>query len=143
MLIRRYEPRDFADCDWLQRSHYLRPASQEELRGKLEHPSWVALDDSWSGGGEIVGNIITSCGMDMSRVLIWSIVVAAPYRSNGIGGQLIDAAETFNEGSQLYLYVEPHNPAIKFYKKHGYQTGEYLIDHYGDGEPAVEMCKNL
>lgn len=145
MLIRRYEPRDFADCDWLQKSFYKSPASQEELRGKLEHPSWVALDQSWSGGSEIVGNIITCPYWLNNRecTLIWSIVVAASYRGNGIGSSLMDRAESFHNGTILTLFVEPTNRAAQFYKNRGYEEIHFWPGYYGPNEPASQLIKNL
>lgn len=144
-MIRRYEPRDFADCDWLQKSFYKRPATQEELRGKLEHPSWVALDQSWSGGSEIVGNIITCPYWLNNRecTLIWSIVVAASYRGNGIGSLLMDKAESFHNGTILTLFVEPTNRAAQFYKKRGYEEIHFWPGYYGLNEPASQLIKNL
>jgi len=138
MLIRSYQRRDFDDCDWLQRSFYARPATQEELRGKLENPSWVAVTED----DEVVGNIITcpywSNGNEC--VLIWSIVVAAALRGQGIGGKLMDAAESFHRGTKLVLHVEPTNRAAQFYRRRGYQDVHFWPNFYGTGEAAIEMC---
>ena len=145
MLVRRYEPRDFDDCDWLQRSFYKFPATKEELRGKLENASWVALDQSWSGESEIVGNIITCPYWRNGKeiVHIWSIVVASPYRGTGIGSSLMDAAEKHFAGKEVNLLVEPTNRASQFYKKRGYKQVQVIPGWYGDGSPAMEMVKNL
>lgn len=147
MLVRRYEPRDFADCDWLQKSFYLKPASESELREKLTFPSWVALDQSWDAGNGIVGNIITCPywrGIDAHEcVHIWSIVVAAPYRGNGVGSLLMDAAEEHFAGQEINLFVEPTNRAAQFYKNRGYEEVHLWPGYYGLNQPASEMVKNL
>jgi len=132
-MIRRYESRDFEDVDFLQRDFYLRPATQEELRGKLENPSWVADEDG------VIGCLITC--PDADKTLIWSVIVARPCRGKGIGSALLEAAESFYYGTKLTLYVEPTNPAKSLYEKRGYRAAQLIKGFYGKGYDAVEMYK--
>lgn len=143
MIVRSYQRRDFDDCNWLQQSFYKWPASQEELHKKLENPSWVAVDKGWNGEDEVVGNIITSESPHLNCPLIWSIVVAKPFRGQGIGSKLMDAAENYYKGRAIYLHVEPRNSARKFYEDRGYQVAREIQDFFGPSYPAVEMLKTL
>jgi ribosomal protein S18 acetylase RimI-like enzyme len=133
-LIRRYQPRDFPEVDYLQRDFYLSPASEEELRGKLEHPSWVFDDDG------VIGCLILCPHPD--GYLLWSVIVAPSYRGLGVGSQLMQAAESFCSDCKITLHVEPTNSARRLYYRRGYRTSQYLKDFYGPGYDAIEMFKH-
>ena len=133
MFVRPYESKDFDDCDWLQRSFYLCPATREEMHEKLRHPSWVAVED------QVVGCLITCPHAD--KTLIWSIVVAASCRGRGIGSALMEAAEKHYASCTLTLYVEPQNPAKRLYEKRGWRAAQLIKGFYGKGYDAVEMYK--
>jgi ribosomal protein S18 acetylase RimI-like enzyme len=132
-MIRRYRDKDFAEVDYLQKDFYLNPATEEELRGKLEHPTWVFDDDG------VVG-VLTICP-HLDGYLLWSIIVAPSYRGLGIGSQLIQAAEVFCEDSKIVLHVEPQNPARRLYYRRGYRASQLIKDFYGTGYDAIEMYK--
>lgn len=132
-MIRRYKAEDFEYADLLQRSFYLFPATQDELRAKLENPSWVVDEDG------VVGCLIICPEND--KLLLWSVVVASGCRGRGFGSLLLDAADQFYSGQKLWLRVEPLSRARKFYQRRGYQEHQYLQDFYGTGYDAVEMYK--
>ncbi len=132
-MIRRYRDTDFSEVDYLQRDFYLNPATEEELRGKLNHPSWVFEDDG------VIGSIITCPHVD--SYLLWSIIVAPSYRGMGIGSKLMEVAESFHNGTILTLRVEPQNPARRLYYRRGYRPAKYIKDFYGQGYDAIEMYK--
>ena len=134
MRIRRYEPRDFADVDYIQRDFYLKPATQEELRDKLEHPAWVVEED-----GCIIGAAVTCPEAD--KMLLWSINIAPSYRGMGVGSKLLQTVIDFYHDTILYLYVEPRNPARKLYYRHGFRASQLLKDHFGKGFDTIEMYK--
>jgi ribosomal protein S18 acetylase RimI-like enzyme len=136
-LIRRYAERDLDDICFIERSYYLRPATREELSEKLRNPSWVAEEDQ-----QVIGHVITCPDVDKTLLwtLIWSIVIAAPHRSKGIGSLLIETVHKKMKGP-IALYVEPRNPARRFYKKHGYIEVASLANFYGQGYDAVRMEK--
>lgn len=133
MIIRRYQDTDFEDADYLQKDFYLVPASQEELRDKLNSPSWVAEEDG------VLGCIITC--PDADKTLIWSVIVAPSYRGMGVGTLLMGAAESFYRGNKLTLHVEPANPARRLYFRRGYRASRYIKDFFGQGYDAIEMYK--
>lgn len=136
---RPYQERDFEDCDWLQKSFYLRPASQEELRSRLRNPSWVAII-GWPDNFEeyVVGNVITS----NVEPLVWSLVVSPKFRRLGVGDKLMAAAETFYKGKTMRLFVEPRNAAAhKLYLSRNWKAAQLIKDYYGKGYDAVEMYK--
>lgn len=139
-MIRQYEHRDFEDVDFLQRDFYLNPATQEELRGKLQNPSWVAVNIQPDCIDDAVVGCLITCP-DADKTLVWSVVVARPHRGKGIGSALLEAAECFFFGTKLTLYVEPNNRAKNLYEKRGWRTAQYLKDFYGKGYDAVEMYK--
>ena len=132
-MVRRYKPSDFEDVDYLQKDFYLRPASREELKLKLQNPSWV-FDD-----GGAVGCIITCPDVDIN--LIWSIIVASSYRGLGAGSALLQTVEEYYRDQKLWLYVEPNNPARQLYYRRGYRTAQYIKDYYGEGYDAIKMVK--
>lgn len=131
-MIRRYRDKDFAEVDYLQRDFYLNPATEEELRDKLQHPSWVFDDDG------VVGSI-TLCPY-VDGYLLWSVIVAPSYRGLGIGTQLMQAAIKYCDNIPIYLHVEPTNPARRLYFRHQFRIVEYKKDFYGKGFDAIEMC---
>lgn len=133
-MIRRYRDKDFSEVDYLQKDFYLNPASEKELRGKLEHPTWVFDDDG------IVG-ALTICPHP-DGYLIWSVIVAPSYRGMGIGSELMAAAEEHCQGSKIVLHVEPENPARMLYFRRGYRASQLIKDFYGNGYDAIEMYKH-
>jgi ribosomal protein S18 acetylase RimI-like enzyme len=124
---------DFADADYLEKDFYLHRESPEELRSKLNNPSWVADEEG------VIGCIITC--PDADKTLIWSIIVAPSYRRMGIGWKLMDAAESFYRRTKLTLHVEPANPARRLYFKRGYRASRIIKDYFGQGYDAIEMYK--
>jgi ribosomal protein S18 acetylase RimI-like enzyme len=134
-MIRRYQDKDFPEVDYLQKDFYLNPATEDELRDKLIHPSWVFDDDG------VIGSL-TLCPY-LDGYLLWSIIVAPSYRGMGVGSQLMQAAETFCADSKITLHVEPQNPARRLYFRRGYRVTKHIKDFYGSGFDAIEMCKQL
>lgn len=135
MLIRNYAPLDFEEVSILNQVCYLTPCSDEELRGKLQHPSWVA------SAGQVLGCIITCPELD--KQWIWSLIVAPVMRRKGLASQLMDEAERFYRDQTLWLHTTPSSPAENLYLKRGYKTSQLLPEFYGPNMDAVEMYKSL
>ena len=131
-MIRPYEARDFADVAWLNEIAYSKPCTENELRTKLESPSWVFEDSPL-----VIGCLIT-CPQD-EKIYVWSVAVAPNWRRRGIGGLLLAEAE--KEFPELWLHTEPFSNGQRLYSKRGYETVLTEPDYYGYGQPAILMRK--
>lgn len=130
MIIRRYESKDFDDVLYLHKLCYSEPCTENELREKLKNPSWVA-----------VGSVVLGCLISDVGPMIWSLVTAPPLRKQGIASRLLDEAEQFYRGKELWLYAHTANPVVGLYIKRGYQIAETIKDFYGPSVDALKMKK--
>lgn len=74
-------------------------------------------------------------------VYIMTITVLKPYRRFGIGSKLLKQAMEDCARSRkikdMYLHVQSNNEsAMEFYKSHGFDVVEKLVDYYTDLTPA-------
>ena len=79
---------------------------------------------------------------------IVSIGVLPKYRRLGIGSELMkkamDALKNIYNCVEAYLEVRVSNtPAIKFYKKLGFEISRVIKGYYKDGEDAYVMSRTL
>ena len=76
-----------------------------------------------------------------------SVAVMPEHRKKGVGEALVssamDAMRTYN-AKQCYLEVRVSNdPAVKLYKKLGFEATRTSQSYYADGEDAYIMTKKL
>ena len=100
-----------------------------EAEGKIAGFIVGALEDT---GENIYGHIC-------------NFAVATPFRSRGIGRQLVLRVEhqfalQLASGSQLEVR-ESNAPAQRFYRRLGYQNVFYVGGYYANGEDAIVMMK--
>ncbi|KAK2760899.1 hypothetical protein FQN54_002140 [Arachnomyces sp. PD_36] len=79
--------------------------------------------------------------------LLHKICVAAPFRSRGIGAQLIDYVlqRLRREGCQsIQLWVDKERePARRLYLRCGFEEREQIDDYYGPGRTGIKMVLDL
>jgi [ribosomal protein S18]-alanine N-acetyltransferase len=97
--------------------------------------------------GQIVAFIILEVHRTRRSGTIVTLDVRDTHRRNGYGTQLLVRAEDIliDYGAEAYdLQVDVNNqPAIIFYKKHGFRTVRTLGHYYANGNDAFLMVKDL
>jgi ribosomal-protein-alanine N-acetyltransferase len=106
--------------------------------------------------GEVVGYIMCRIEMGLSNLglsglikkgHIVSVAVTPEHRRKGVGEAIVSSAmETMKlyNAKQCYLEVRVTNePAIKLYKKLGFEVTRTIKGYYADGEDACVMTKRL
>lgn len=95
--------------------------------------------------GFIDGYAVATCRIikrDELSCLIGRIAVRKDFRKNGIGGEIVRAAEAhIKKAGYKTVYIHAQLQAVRFYEKIGYsQTGE---TDFEEGCPHCMMTKNL
>jgi len=149
--VRPYRPEDFPRLLEIDQACFVEGIaySKEEMRYFLGIPtaiSLVGLQDD-----EIMGFVITDrfrprrASRSVGKII--TIDVAPPAQHSGLGALLMSAAESElkNEGCD-YVSLEvavDNDPALRFYKKHGYSVLKVLPRYYLDSIDGLLMGKRL
>ena len=149
--VRQYRPEDFSRLLEIDQSCFVEGIaySKEEMRYFLGIPtaiSLVGLQDN-----EIMGFVITDrfrprrASRSVGKII--TIDVAPPAQHSGLGTLLMSAAESElkKEGCD-YVSLEvavDNDPALTFYKKHGYSVLKVLPRYYLDSIDGLLMGKRL
>jgi len=151
LTLRRYEPRDFPRLLEIDHSCFVEDIaySPAEMRYFLGMPTAISLvglqDDT------IKGFVITDrfrprrASRSMGKII--TIDVAPGAQHTGLGTLLMSAAEAElkNAGCD-YVSLEvavDNEPALRFYKKHGYSILKVLPRYYLDSIDGLLMGKRL
>ncbi|MHB8499323.1 MAG: GNAT family N-acetyltransferase [Candidatus Acidiferrales bacterium] len=145
VVLRAYEPHDFAALHRLDQSCF--PAgisySKTTLHYFLTIPSAdcvVAAD-----GARIAGFILTEENPPLAHVI--TLDVAEAYRRHGVGSALLAESETnlILRGVRTILIETAidNEPAVAFWKRHGYRIEAVLKRYYLGRLDAYEMRKLL
>jgi ribosomal protein S18 acetylase RimI-like enzyme len=98
-------------------------------------------------GGAILGYVLVLFSHGTSSARIYSLAVDPTARGQGLGGELVTAAEDAAqdaECSEIRLEVREDNPeAIGLYESLGYRRFGVLADYYEDHGPALRYRKSL
>jgi ribosomal-protein-alanine N-acetyltransferase len=151
ITLRNYQPKDFSRLLEIDQTCFVEGIaySKEEMRYFLGVPTsitLVGLQDE-----EIMGFVIAD-RFRPRRALrsvgkIITIDVAPPAQHSGLGTLLMSAAEAElkKEGCD-YVSLEvavDNEPALRFYKKHGYSVLKILPRYYLDSIDGLLMGKRL
>src|SRR5215467_3387724 len=149
--VRQYRPEDFSRLLEIDQSCFVEGIaySKEEMRYFLGIPtaiSLVGLQDN-----EIMGFVITDRFRPRraSRFVgkIITIDVAPPAQHSGLGTLLMSSAEDgLKQAGCDYVSLEvavDNEPALNFYKKHGYSVLKVLPRYYLDSIDGLLMGKRL
>ena len=149
--VRQYQPEDFPRLLEIDQSCFVEGIaySPQEMRYFLRMPTAISLvglqDDT------IMGFVITDrfqprrASRSMGKII--TIDVAPPAQHSGLGTLLMSAAEAElkKEGCD-YVSLEvavDNEPALRFYKKHGYSVLKTLPRYYLDSIDGLLMGKRL
>jgi len=101
--------------------HLRRSDEPAEIEKKLRRDADLFLVAEIEG--EIVGSVLG--GFDGRRGMLYHLAVAAPFRRQGVGRQLVDELERRLRAKgciRYYLLVTKDNDeAIRFYEQHGWE----------------------
>lgn len=92
--------------------------------------------------GEIAGHAIVTRYFDREAAFLYSFALRPSHRNKGLGGKflelLLDSLK--NNFASIYLTVDPKNePALRLYRKAGFNVVELVPDFYGKGEDRYIM----
>jgi ribosomal-protein-alanine N-acetyltransferase len=146
MQLRPFQPSDLQTLYEIDRACFPPGVSysREELArfvGRRNAKTWVAQE-----GEAIIGFLVGN----REPQGVWHIVtidVLEPWRRQGVGDALMDAAEDWAAAHDLrlmYLETAENNLAAQaFYNKRGYVKYEKLERYYEDGTAAWVMVRRL
>jgi ribosomal protein S18 acetylase RimI-like enzyme len=149
--VRSYHPSDFDRLVEIDQACFIEGIaySEEEMRFFLSMPdgiSLIGLQDE-----EIIGFLIAERFRSRrTRQLTGRIITidVDPYvQHSGMGTLMMSSAEAeLKEASCGYVLLEvavDNEPALKFYKKHGYTILKILPRYYMDSLDGLQMGKKL
>jgi [ribosomal protein S18]-alanine N-acetyltransferase len=151
--LRKYRPADFDRLLKIDRACFVEGIaySEDEMRYFLSMPSAITTVAERQGNGVIQGFIIADCFRQprttraMGRII--TIDVAPQAQHSGLGTLLLKKAEDVlsNAGcdSVLLEVAVDNEPALRFYKKHGYSVLKALPRYYLDSIDGLLMGKKL
>jgi ribosomal protein S18 acetylase RimI-like enzyme len=149
--VRKYQPEDFPRLLEIDQSCFVEGIaySKEEMRYFLSMPtaiSLIGLQDE-----EITGFVIADrfrprrASRSMGKII--TIDVAPPAQHSGLGTLLMSAVKTELKSAGCdYVSLEvavDNEPALKFYKRHGYAVLKVLPRYYLDSIDGLLMGKKL
>jgi ribosomal-protein-alanine N-acetyltransferase len=149
--LRNYRPKDFNRLLEIDRACFRQGIAydEDEMRLFLSMPSAITLVAEQAGTGAIQGFIIADrlqpqrASRPMGRII--TIDVAPGNQRAGLGTELLVSAEEWlkNAGcDHVVLEVAVDNePALRFYKKHGYSVLKVLPNYYMDSVDGLMMGK--
>ena len=151
ITLRRYQPRDFPRLLEIDQSCFVEGIaySKEEMRYFLGMPTAITLvglqDD------EIMGFVIADrfrprrASRSMGKII--TIDVSPRAQHSGLGTLLMSSIEVELKSAGCdYVSLEvavDNEPALKFYKKHGYAVLKTLPRYYLDSIDGLLMGKRL
>jgi ribosomal-protein-alanine N-acetyltransferase len=156
LRVRKYAPADFSRLLAIDQSCFVDGIaySEEELRYFLSMPtaiSLVALKEKGLQEEAIMGFVIADrfrlrrASRSIGKII--TIDVAPEAQHSGVGTLLMTSAETqLKQAGCDYVSLEvavDNEPALKFYKKHGYSVLKVLPRYYLDSIDGLLMGKRL
>ncbi|MGZ4897806.1 MAG: N-acetyltransferase family protein [Candidatus Angelobacter sp.] len=149
--VRKYQPEDFPRVLEIDQTCFVEGIAYfpEEMRYFLATPtaiSLVGLQDE-----QIMGFVIADrfrprrASRSMGKII--TIDVAPPAQHSGLGTLLMSSAEAgLKQADCDYVSLEvavDNEPALRFYKKHGYSVLKVLPRYYLDSIDGLLMGKKL
>jgi [ribosomal protein S18]-alanine N-acetyltransferase len=151
LKVRKYEPRDFPRLVEIDQACFVEGIaySEEEMRYFLSMPTAISLvgvqDEKIMGF--IIGDRFRPRRASRSVGKIITIDVTPQAQHSGLGTLLMSSAETgLKQAGCDYVSLEvavDNEPALRFYKKHGYSVLKVLPHYYLDSIDGLLMGKRL
>jgi ribosomal-protein-alanine N-acetyltransferase len=111
-----------------------------DVIGVLTLPNVIRLKAV--AAGETVGFIAVDIRRSQGVAWIATIAVSPDHRRKGIGGKLLEEAESQNDLPRMRLTVRRSNrPAINLYHNFGYREVDIWPRYYQGGEDGIVMEK--
>jgi ribosomal protein S18 acetylase RimI-like enzyme len=156
LRVRKYAPADFRRLLEIDQACFVEGIaySEEEMRYFLSMPtaiSLVGLQKAGSQNEEIMGFVVADrfrprrASRSVGKII--TIDVAPPAQHSGLGTLLMSSAEAaLKHAGCDYVSLEvavDNEPALRFYKKHGYSVLKVLPRYYLDSVDGLLMGKRL
>lgn len=151
ITLRNYEPKDFTRLLEIDQSCFVEGIaySKEEMRYFLGMPTAISLVGLQ--GEDIMGFIIADrfrprrASRSVGKIITIDVAPAAQH--SGMGTELIAGVERELKSAGCdYVSLEvavDNDPALRFYKKHGYSVLKVLPRYYLDSIDGLLMGKRL
>jgi ribosomal-protein-alanine N-acetyltransferase len=145
MVLRAYEPRDFAALFRIDQACYPRGIAYSKLtlRWFLNLPGAECLVAE--SAGKMSGFILAEEHPPLAHIITIDVIEAE--RRRGMGSALLHAIETNLTRHAVRIIVletaTNNEPAVAFWKKHGYRVEGVLKRYYLGRMDAYEMKKVL
>jgi len=151
ITVRKYQPHDFARLLEIDRSCFVEGIaySEAEMRYFLSTPAAVPLVGLRDE--QILGFIIADrfqprrASRSVGKIITIDVAPAAQH--SGLGTMLMSSAEAeLKQAGCDYVSLEvavDNEPALRFYKKHGYSVLKVLPRYYLDSIDGLLMGKRL
>ena len=156
IAFRPYQSRDFPRLLEIDQACFVEGIaySEEEMRYFLSMPTAISLVGLQKAGlqdEEIMGFVIADrfrprrASRSVGKII--TIDVAPPAQHSGLGTLLMSSAEAeLKQAGCDYVSLEvavDNEPALRFYKKHGYSVLKVLPRYYLDSIDGLLMGKRL
>jgi ribosomal protein S18 acetylase RimI-like enzyme len=151
LKVRQYEPADFSRLVEIDQSCFTQAIaySAEEMHYFLALPSAIPLVavDGRRILGFIIADVFRPRRASRSVGKVITIDVAPEAQHRGVGTLLMSSAEAeLKQAGCAYVSLEvavDNEPALNFYKKHGYSVLKVLPRYYLDSIDGLLMAKKL
>lgn len=145
MVLRAYEPRDFASLYRIDQVCYPRGIAypKKTLRWFLDLPGAECIVAE--NEGNIAGFILAEQQGSLGHIITIDVIEAE--RRNGVGSALVSAIEANLARHDVWVIVletaTNNEAAVAFWQKHGYRVEAVIERYYLDRLDAFEMKKVL
>jgi len=140
-LIRKASADDLDAVMAIEQSSFSRPWSRKSFEAELFKASGNFL--VYEADGEVAGYIIFWTVLDEAEIA--DVAVAEQFKRQQIAERLINRCIEMNQDTRvIYLEVGIDNePAVRLYKKLGFNVNGEIKDYYGTGKNALRMSLEL
>ncbi|WP_254546163.1 ribosomal protein S18-alanine N-acetyltransferase [Halomarina pelagica] len=134
---------DLLEIYRIERAVFPQPWPYEAFERFLGEPAFLVAEADRRVAGYVVADVTPNFGRDIGHVK--DFAVHPDYQGRGVGTALLRRALAVVEGrgaGYVKLEVrESNEPAIRLYRRHGFEYRRTVPRYYGNGESAYVMVR--
>lgn len=147
-VIRTARPGDLTALLALEQGFDGDRIARRSMRRLLQRPSaLIRVIDSDDDPTTLAAALILLTRSNSRMARIYSLMVNAGFRGQGLGSLLVDDASNLaalGGCTGICLEVATTNTAaISLYRKHGFSDQKRLPNYYEDGNDGIRLCREL